>query len=106
MKCDFFETLFVLYLHCITPIGEKGQYWNQFIGSQKYDILNMLSINIGSIGSPYEIINYYNKFIPIYLVFKIRINFNLCTKVPLYMYLPNTIFYKLVTFKPIFIICM
>jgi hypothetical protein len=55
MNCDFFENLFVLYLHCITPIGEKGQYWNQFIGSQNYDILDMLSINSGSIGSPYGV---------------------------------------------------
>jgi hypothetical protein len=53
MICDFFETLLVLYLQCITPIGEKGRYWSQFIGSQNYDILDILSINSGSIGSPY-----------------------------------------------------
>jgi hypothetical protein len=55
MKCDFLKTLLVLYLHCITPIGEKGQYWSQFISSQNYDILYMLNINTGSIGSPYGV---------------------------------------------------
>jgi hypothetical protein len=112
----FFGTLLVLYLDCITPISEMGQYWSQFIGSQNYDILNMLNINNGNIGSPcgvmkifkrmlwssigipYEVMNYYNKSIPFYLVCKIKINLNICTKVQLHMYLPNINFYKLVTF--------